>query len=47
MSSLLLIRIIENAETRAQTTTDEEPQMSDNAQALELAKLFTRLGKSS
>lgn len=44
---LILIRTIENAETRAQTSVDDHPQSADTALAPELAELFTRLGKST
>lgn len=44
---LILIRTIENAETRAQTTGDDQPQTADTALAPELEVLFTRLGKST
>ncbi len=43
---LILIRTIENAETRAQTTTDDQPKTTDTALDVELTELFTRLGKS-
>lgn len=44
---LILIRTIENAETRVHTTNDDEPQKADNGIPEELAQLLTRLGKST
>ena len=48
VSSLLLIiiRTIENGETRALNTSDDREQVTNAAIPLELTQLFTRLGKS-
>ena len=44
---LILIRTIENAETRAQIPSDGDAGSADPAAHVELTQLFTRLGKST
>ena len=43
---LIVIRTIENGETRAQSTGEDTVRVADAAIPLELTQLFTRLGKS-